>query len=348
MKARRYRIYPNRLQQQQLAQSFGNTRFVYNRGLATWQEMYSKGEKCNYYVLAKKLKELKQKNDWLKLSWSQTLQQSLKNVERAYKNFFNKNAKYPRFKNKLAKQSISYPQFTKIVNGNIYLPKIGNIKTKLHRECLWTIKSMTITKTATGKYYVSILTDYEIGKPTTSGQVWLDVGIKQFATLSDGTMINNPKFLKSSLKMLKKQQRNLSRKKKWSSNRDKQKLRVAILHEKIGNQRKDFLHKVSTMIANKYHTIAIEDLNVKGMMKNHKLAQAIGDVGWWMFYTLLSYKANKVVKVDRFAPSTKTCSNCWAVKSIKLSDRVYHCDTCWYKEDRDVNASKNILAMATT
>lgn len=347
MKSRKYRIYPNKEQQQLLDQNFGNARFVYNRGLTTRKSMYGKWEKCNYHTLATNLIQLKKDNDWLKLSWSQTLQQSLKNVERAYKNFFNKNAKYPRFKNKYDKQSITYPQHTKIIDWKIVIPKLWVVKTKLHRECLWTIKRMTIIKTATWKYYVSVTTDYEVGKPTTNGSVWIDVGIKEFATLSDWTQIANPKFLRTSLRRLKKQQRKLSRKKKWSTNSNKQRLKVAILHEKVSNQRKDFLHKVSTMIANKYHTIAIEDLNVKGMMKNHCLAQAIGDVSWSAFYTMLYYKTNKVVKVDRFAPSTKTCSNCWSVQSMKLNNRTFRCEVCWYKEDRDVNAAINILAMAT-
>lgn len=348
MKSRKYRIYPNKEQQQLLAQSFGNVRFVYNRGLSTRQSMYEKWEKCNYYTLAIQLRQLKKDNDWLKISWSQTLQQSLKNVERAYKNFFNKNAKYPRFKNKYAKQSITYPQFTKIVDWNIVIPKMWVIKTKLHRECLWTIKRMTITKTATGKYYVSITTDYEIGKPTTTGQVWIDVGIKEFATLSDWTQIANPKFLRTSLRRLKKQQRRLSRKQKWSANKTKQRLVVARLHEKVSNQRQDFLHKTSTTISRKYWIVCLEKLNVKWMMKNHCLAQSISDVWRGMFKTMLQYKM-KVKEIWTFEPSSKKCYNCWTIKKdLTLKDRTYHCDVCWYSEDRDLMASKNILAMATT
>lgn len=346
MKSWRYRIYPTEKQKQELAQCFGNCRFVYNWWLSTWKSMYESWEKCNYYILANKLNELKQENDRLKLSWSQTLQQALRNLWTSYNRYFDKDSRYPRFKNKYDRQSVTYPQSTKIVDWNIFVTKIWVIKTKLHRECLWNIKRMTITKTLTWKYYVSITTDYEVGKPTTSGSVWIDVGIKEFATLSDWTQIANPKFLKTSLRRLKKQQRKLSRKKKWSNNCNKQRLVVARLHEKVSNQRKDFLDKVSTEISNKYHTIAIEDLNVKGMLKNHCLAQSISDVGWGMFYTMLHYKANEVLRVDRFAPTTKTCSDCWSKQNMKLSDRIYNCEACWHREDRDVNASKNILAMA--
>lgn len=181
MLAFRYRLYPTKEQEQVLTQSFGNARFVYNWGMAKWQELYAQWDKCSYGKLAGLLVDMKKENVRLKLSGSQTLQASLKNLETWYKNFFSKRASHPQFKSKSSKQSITYPQFVKIVDWNLSLPKIWQIKTVMHRELQGNIKMATITKTASWKYYVSITTDYELGKPTTSGQVWIDVGIKEFA-----------------------------------------------------------------------------------------------------------------------------------------------------------------------
>ena len=341
MKTFRYRIYPTKSQQEYLCKCFGCVRFIYNRWLWLSKDKYS-----SYYNLANGLKQLKKDNVWLKECWSQSLQQSLKHLDTAFQNFFKKRWWYPKFKKKSNIQTLHYPQFTSITDREIKIPKIWYIKCKFHRPCIWNIKSMTITKTASWKYYVSILTDCTERKPSWEWKVGIDMWIKEFAILSDGAVYHNPKYLKKSQKRLKRLQRQLSRKKKWSSNRSKARLRLARQYEKVANQRLDFQHKVSREIANKYWFVAMEKLNIKWMMSNHKLAYSIWDAGWYMFKTLMSYKT-KVVEIDTFEPSSKKCSNCWNIKqNLTLQDRTYHCDVCWYVEDRDVNAAKNILSIA--
>lgn len=298
------------------------------------------------YDLDKLLTSVKKELPRLKECYSQCLQCSIKNLDNAYKRFFSWLSKYPKFKKKSNRQSIIYPQYTSITDTYIKLPKIWLIKTVFHRPCLWNIKRMTIVKTPTNKYYVSILTDYEERKLISSESVGIDVWLKSFAVLSDWTTIDNPKFLKKKLRRLKRLQRRLSRKQKGSSNRDKFRLVVAKQYEKITNQREDFLHKVSASIAKQYWVVAMEKLNIKGMLKNHNLAQAISDVGWYKFKTFLSYKT-KVVEIDTFKPSSKTCSRCWWVKEdLILSDRIYHCNSCHLDIDRDLNAATNIKTMA--
>lgn len=341
MKPYKYRIYPNKSQQEYLCKCFGCVRFVYN-----WWLWLSK-DKYNWYNnLANQLKQLKKDNVWLKDCYSQSLQQSLKQLDNWFQNFFKKRWGYPKFKKKHSIQALHYPQFTSITNTSIKLPKIWYIKCKFHRPCIWNIKSMTITKTASWKYFVSILTDDSERKPSWEWKVGIDMWIKEFAILSDWTIYHNPKWMKKSQKRLKRLQRVLSRKKKWSSNRSKARLILARQYEKVANQRLDFQHKISREIANKFWFVAMEKLNIKWMMKNHKLAYSIWDAGWYQFKQLLMYKT-KVVEIDRFEPSSKTCSNCWNIKqNLTLQDRTYYCDVCGYVEDRDVNAAKNILAMA--
>lgn len=301
---------------------------------------------CSYYDMCKLLTGIKKELLRLKDSNTQSLQASLRNLDIAYKRFFKWLSKYPKFKKKSNYQSITYPQYTSITDTHIKLPKIWLIKAVFHRPCLWNIKRMTIVKTPTNKYYVSILTDYEERKPISSESVGIDMGLKSFAVLSDWTTIDNPKFLKKKLRKLKKLQRKLSRKQKWSSNRKKFRLVIARQHEKITNQREDFLHKASTSIAKQYWVVAMEKLNIKGMLRNHNLAQAISDVGWYKFKTFLSYK-NKIVEIDTFEPSSKTCSRCWRVnQDLTLSDRIYHCKSCRLDIDRDLNAAINIKTMA--
>ena len=341
MKTYKYRIYPTKVQQEYLWKCFWCVRFVYNRWLWLSKEKY-----LWYYNLANQLKGLKENNVWLKKCGSQSLQQSLKQLDTAFKRFFKKQWWYPKFKKKSNTQTLHYPQFTSITDKEIKLPKIWYIKCKFHRHCIWNIKSMTITKTASWKYFVSILTDNSERKPSWEWKVGIDMWIKEFAILSDWTIYHNPKYLNKSQKRLKRLQRQLSRKKKGGSNRNKARLRLAKQYEKVSNQRLDFQHKVSREITNKYWFVAMEKLNVRWMMKNHKLAGLIRDAGWSQFKQLLMYKT-KVVEIDIFQPSSKTCSNCWNIKeTLWLNERTYYCDVCWYVEDRDVNAAKNILAMA--
>jgi len=342
MKTYKYRLYPNKIQEQQIANNFWCARFIYNYWLWLSKEKY-----LWRIYLANTLKEKKKELPRLKDSSSQVLQQSLINLDRAFQNFFKKRAKYPNFKKKNNTQSIRYAQGTSITDTHIKLPKIWFIKCKFHRECKWKNKSMTITKTATWKYYVSILTDYTEQKPSGVWNVGIDVGIKTFAVCSDWQTFENPKYLRKTMRKLKKQQRRLSRKQKGSANKNKQRLIVARLHEKVSNQRQDFLHKTSTIISRMYKVACLEKLNIKWMMKNHYLAQSISDVWRWMFKTMLKYKM-EVKEIWTFEPSSKKCIKCWNIKKdLKLSDRTYHCENCWYTEDRDLMASKNILAMAT-
>lgn len=341
MKTYKYRIYPNKSQQEYLCKCFGCVRFVYN-----WWLWLSKDKYLWYKNLANQLKQLKKDNVWLKDCYSQSLQFWLKQLDNWFQNFFKKRWSYPKFKKKCSIQTLHYPQFTSITNTSIKLPKIWYIKCKFHRPCVWNIKSMALTKTASWKYYVSILTDCTERKPSWVWKVGIDMGIKEFAILSNGTVYHNPKYLKKLQKRLKRLQRQLSRKKKGSSNCSKARLILARQHEKVSNQRLDFQHKVSREIANKYWFVAMEKLNIRWMLHNHKLAGSISDSGWYQFKQLLMYKT-KVVEIDTFEPSSKTCSNCWNIKeNLTLQDRTYHCDVCGHVEDRDVNAAKNILAMA--
>lgn len=341
MKTYKYRIYPTKSQQKYLCKCFGCVRFVYN-----WWLWLSKDKYHWYNNLANQLKQLKKDNIWLQDCYSQSLQFWLKQLDNWFQNFFKKRLGYPKFKKKCSIQTLHYPQFTSITNTSIKLPKIWCIKCKFHRTCIWNIKSMTITKTASWKYFVSILTDNSKRKPSWEWKVWIDMWIKEFAILSNWTIYHNPKWMKKSMKRLKRLQRWLSRKKKWSSNRNKFRIKLARQYEKVTNQRLDFQHKVSREIANQFWFVAMEKLNIKWMMKNHKLAGSISDVGWYQFKTLLSYKT-KVVEIDTFEPSSKRCFNCWNIKqNLTLQDRTYYCDVCWYVEDRDINAAKNILAIA--
>ena len=348
----KYRIYPNQSQQDLLAIQFGHSRFVYNHFLNIKQELYkSTGEGLSYFDTTALLVELKcqENTKWLKQAGSQVLQQSLKNLDTAYKNFFRRKYGYPKFKSKYDKQSIRYPQKYKIKNNKTYLPKVGWVKTKFHRSLAGIVKNVTVSKTKSVKYFASFLCELEIvSSPNGLTAVGIDVGIKDFATLSTGEKIPNPKYYKKSEKKLAKLQRRLSRTKKGSKNRIKAKLKVARCHEIISNQRKDFLHKLSYRLTKEFGTICLEDLNVKGMVKNRKLSKAISDVGWSKFKEFLKYKSvwygSEIKEVDRFFPSSKTCNNCSTInKDLVLSDRNWTCKACGEELDRDINAAINIL-----
>lgn len=352
--ARKYRVYPNNEQKQKLAVQFGHARYVYNWALAKRKEHYKQTGTGLYRLQTQKLLvELKQELPWLKEADSQALQVSLLNLDTAYKNFFQKRARYPKFKSKHGKQSICYPQRVKFTATKTYLPKVGWVKTIFHRELIGTQKSVTVSKTKTGKYFMSVLCEWEMEIPENHNpSVGIDLGLKNFAILSTGESIGSPKHLRNAEEKLTRAQRKLSRKKKGSSNRKKAQLRVARLHEHVANQRKDFLHKLSRDVVNRFGFIAMEDLNVSGMVKNHCLARSISDSGWSTFVTMCSYKAQVtggyVEQVDRFFPSSKTCSCCGFVNpDLQLSEREWLCPECNSFLDRDVNAAVNILAQAT-
>ena len=352
-KTYRFRIYPNKEQEVLLNKHFGSTRFVYNYFLNERKEQYQKDQKSdNYYAQAKTLTDLKKQEDtiWLKEVNSQTLQFALRCLDTAYVNFFRGNAQFPKFKSRKHKNTFTVPQFGKLEDGKIILPKFkGGIKVKLHREVKGEIGKMAITKTPTGKYYVSIFTEQQIEElPKNNKRCGIDLGLKDFVITSDGNKFRNNRYTKKYAKQLKKAQQHLSRKQKGSNGFEKQKLKVAKIHEKIASCRLDTLHKVSRKLIESYDLISIEDLNVKGMIKNYKLSKHIADVSWGNFVTLLQYKCDwygkELIKVNRFYPSSKTCGDCgWINQNLKLSDREWTCNYCGVVHDRDVNASRNIL-----
>lgn len=355
LRAYKYRIYPTEEQKNSLASFFGSCRFVYNLGLETKIQAWVSAKK-NYTCidLANQMKELKDTEaNWLAECPSQTLQMSLRNLDNAYTKFF-KGGGFPKFKNKHGKQSIQFPQGVKInfSESTIFLPKLRNINAVFHRKFVGDIKTVTVSKTTTNKYFVSILVDNKIDLPKKKKvkqktAVGIDLGIKTLAVLSDGTVFENKKYLRNSKRNLRVQQRSLDRKKKVKGiNYEKQRLVVARLHEKIRNQREDYLHKISTSIIKKYDTIVLEDLNIQGMMKNHKLALSIGEMGWNKFNSMLEYKSEwygkNIIRIGRFEPSSKCCSVCGTInKELTLKDRVWVC-TCGISHDRDINAAINI------
>lgn len=352
-KTYKFRIYPTAEQEVLLAKHFGCTRWVYNYFLNERKEQYQKDKKSdNYYSQAKTLTEIKKKADteWLKEVNSQTLQFALRSLDTAFLNFFRGNTQFPKFKSRKHKNSFTIPQNGCVSNGLLYLPKFKDgIKIKLHRRLVGKIGKMNISKTPTGKYYVSIFTEQVIEDlPKTDKQVGIDLGLKDFVITSDNKRFKNNRYTKKYAKKLKKAQQYLSRKQKGSNGFEKQKLKVAKIHEKIASCRLDTLHKVSKQLVSEFDVIVCEDLNVKGMIKNHKLSKHIADASWGNFVTLLQYKCDwygkELVKVNRFYPSSKSCGDCgWINQSLKLSDREWTCISCGVMHDRDVNASKNIL-----
>lgn len=352
-KSYKFRIMPTEKQKVLLNKHFGACRFVYNYYLNLRKEAYSKENKfINYHHNANDLTKLKKIINfyWLKEINAQSLQSSLRNLDNAYKNFFKKQYQFPKFKSKYSNQKFTIPQEIYIDNNKLVIPKFREgVKLINHIEINGKLLFATISKTPSGKYYVSLTcevkhTPYE----KTNSKVGVDTGIKDLAILSDGKVYKNIKTLKVNLKKLKYNQRKLSKKVKGSNSRLKQKLKLARIYEKVTNIRKDYLHKVSTEIIKNHDVICIEDLAVKNMMKNHNLAQAFSDVSLGTFYTMLEYKAKwndkKIVKVNRFFPSSKTCSNCDFIKEdLKLNHRSWTCSNCNTTHDRDFNASQNIL-----
>jgi len=359
-KSYRYRIYPNKEQQELFEKHFGSVRFVYNWGLEKKIKAYQKNKKrISCFDLINELVKLKKKKDfqWLNEVNSQSLQMSLRNLDNAFTSFFRKHNKFPKFKSKKNnKNSFQVPQHLKL-NNKLTIPKIPDIKIKLSRPIEGKIKTATISKTPTNKYFVSILAveDKQLPKNpkiTEKTTIGIDLGIKHFATISDGRKIENPKYLNQSELKLKRYQRWLSRKKRGSNNREKQRLRVALIQEKITNQRSDFIHKLTYQLAheNQVSSIAIEDLAIKNMIKNHYLAKAIADTSWHEFRRQLRYKCDwygkNLLIIGRFEPSSKICSCGYVNQGLKLSDRKWTCPRCRTEHDRDILASQNIKRFA--
>jgi putative transposase len=348
----RFGLLPNKEQEVLLNKHFGSVRWVYNHFLNERKEQYQVNQESDNYLkqaasltLIKKNKE----TEWLKEVNSQTLQTALRFLDTAFINFFRGNAKFPRFKSKKGKNSFTVPQFVEVDRDKLVFPKFKDgIRLILHRPIEGDVKHCTVSKTPTGKYFVSILCEAQYKpKEATHKYCGIDLGIKDFAVTSDGVRFNNNYYIRRYERQLAKAQKGLARKRKGSNNRNRQRLKVAGIHEKIANSRVDMLHKISTQIINGYDIICVEDLNVKGMMANRKLAKHIGDASWGTFIRLLEYKADwndkKVVKINRFYPSSKTCNECgWINHGLQLSEREWTCPN-GHTLNRDMNAAKNIL-----
>ena len=358
LKSYKYLVEPTNEQIVLLNKHFGSVRYVYNYFLNQRMSQYKETKKSdNYLAQANALTKLKkeEKTNWLKEINSQTLQSALKNLEVAYLNFFRGNAKFPRFKSRKHKNSFRVPQSVNVEDEKIYIPKFKDgIKINQHREFNGKIRQCTFSRSSTGKYYVSILVNTTHNPlPKTGKIVGIDLGIKDFCITSDGHKFKNNRYTKRYERVLKIAQQHLSRKQKGSHQYENQRLKVAKIHEKITNSRIDTLQKVSSKLISSYDVICLEDLAVKNMIKNHKLAKHISDCSWGAFINMLSYKANwndkTIVKIGRFFPSSKTCSNCgWIKEDLNLSDREWTCQVCNCKHDRDHNAALNILSEGTS
>lgn len=351
-RAFRYRIYPNKAQRAALAIQFGHARYVFNWGLATRKEYYEQhGKGLSYADTTALLRDLKRTEDhsWLRDADSQVLQQKLKDLDRAYKNFFEKRAKYPRFKSRHDQQAIRYPQRFSFNGKRIYLPKVGWVRAVFHRSMEGTPKNVTVSRTKSGEFYASVQCEMEVELPEHNGKpaVGVDVGLKHFAVLSTGERIEHPQYLRQSERRLKRLQRRLSRKQKGSANRNKARVFVARQHQRVARQRKDFLDKISYRLVKEHGVVRLEDLNVRGMVRNHSLAKSISDSGWGEFRRKCEYKApwhgSGVEKIGRFFPSSKACHVCGLVNErLKLHHRFWTCEGCGSEHDRDHNAAINI------
>jgi putative transposase len=356
--AQKVRIYPTDEQKQRLAGAMGCSRWWWNYALNKSIETYKEtGKGLSRAGLNALLPNLKKEHEWLKTEvYSQSLQQTSLNLSRAFINFFEKRARFPRYKSKHGKQSVGFPQSVTVNGDWIKLPKIGLVKAVFDRRYFGTIKTVTITKDSSNKYFASIL--YELEACFISGNgdkiIGLDLGIKDFCIAHDGVKTSkyaNPRHFKKHEKNLAHKQQKLARKQKGSKTRQKAKKLVAKVHARISNARQDFLHKLSRKLTNESKVVVVENLNVKGMVRNRKLAKSISDVGWGMFVNFLSYKLERedkrLIEIDRFFPSSHICPDCLTQTDIMdLSIREWIClnSTCGKIHDRDEAASRNIRA----
>ena len=355
----KFRLYPNKEQAAFLAEQLGSCRFVYNFFLERAVNLYKiHNINFNYYESKKIIPLLKKGFPFLKDANSQSLQAVLKNLDAAFRNFFQHRAKFPSFKKRISTNSVAIPQHFTLTDNAIFLPKLtSGIKVKFHRRVNETVKSITITRNPSGKYYVNMLVEKTFAPLSITNKVsGIDVGIKSFAVITSGTdagnsvtvKIDNPKYLLKSQDKLKKLNRQFAKKTKGSKNKAKFRKILASLYEKVTNQRKDFQHKLSSKTVNDSQVIVLEDLNIKGMVKNRHLSKSISDASWGIFAAQLAYKADwygrEIIKVNRFYPSSKTCPDCGYIKrDLRLSDRRWTCPVCGTEHDRDNNASHNLF-----
>lgn len=348
----RFAIEPTMAQEVLLNKHFGCVRFIYNHFLNKRKEQYQANKKSDaYHVQSASLTQLKKQEDteWLKEVNAQSLQFALRCLDTAYINFFKGTAKFPRFKAKRNKGSFTAPQAVAIKDGKLHIPKFkSGIRINLHREVIGEIGKCTLSKSASGKYFVAIHAEEQYEPMRKTGAiVGVDLGLKDLLITSDGNKFKNHRWTKKYEKQLAAAQKHLSRKLKGSHSREKQARKVAFIHEKLSNSRMDGLHKASHALVSDYDVICLEDLNIKGMVRNRKLAKTISDASWGSFVRMVEYKAawndKLVVKVNRFYPSSKTCNECgWINQDLDLSMREWTCAN-GHKVDRDLNAAKNIL-----
>ena len=354
----KYRLYPNSSQRELMGKHFGCVRHVYNWGLELRKKHYEEtGETLSCFAMCKLLTQYKQEKDWLRETSAQSLQSSLRHLDAAYKNFFEGRTQFPKFKSKRSPwQSFQYPEKI-IVDFEariIKLPKMLPVKAKLHREFAGKVKTVTIKRSPSGKYYASVLVDDGKQAPTPitivpEQTIGIDVGLSHMLITSEGEKVANPRYLKQRQARLAAAQKQFARCKKGSNNRIKQRLKVAVLHERVANNRKDYIHKVTRKLVDKSHatSFAIEDLNILGMLKNRKLSKAITDISWGALITRLEHKCERagknLLRINRFQPSSKLCSGCgYKMESMPLNIRQWTCPGCGANHDRDVNAAENI------
>lgn len=356
IKSYKYRLKPNESQRIFFEKSFGCVRYVYNWGLNLRTEAYQKDRiKISWIDICNQMTELKKQDEtsWLNEVSNQSLQCSIRNMDSAFTRFFREKKGFPKFKSKKGKQSFQFVQKVQInfSNHKVKLPKIGWVNFYKNREFIGKIGTVTISKSSTGKYYMSIVVDDGLDLPTKAPinyetSVGIDVGIKDFAVLSNGQVFENPRYLEKAEKRLKVLQRRYSKKQKGSKRQERARLAVAKAHEKVRNCRNDYIHKVTSKIIRENQTVIIEDLNIKGMIKNHNLSKHITSVSWLEFFRQLQYKAEwngvNIVRIGRFEPSSKMCLCGTINKDLKLSQREWDCPNCGRHNDRDLLAAINV------
>lgn len=346
-----FRLYPTKEQAAKLKQMLGSKRFVYNYFLSRCRTVYAEtGKGMSYKDCANELPALKSQFGWLKEVHSQVLQQGLKDLDIAFQRFFKKEAGYPRFKKKRHSASIRYPQGFKVdlTAEQTFIPKIGWVKTVFHQPIRGEMRNITVSLSPSGQFHVSIQCRYEMKAPVyAGGSIGIDLGLDHFLTTSDGVKVENPRHLQKALKRLKHRQRQLSRKQMGSKARERARRQLAKAHQKVANQRKDFLNKLSYRLVNDNQVISLKNLDIRGMMQEHELAQSIGAMGWNEFIRQLKYKGQRygcdLLIAPAFYPSSSICSNCGHLHAnLQLSELEWQCPDCKTSHDTSINAAINL------